>query len=62
VAKAVNIPLLTAMRPEPNLSQTLDRGDFTPRPRGPLATAARTVLTALAAQPLRTTRTLRAAS
>ena len=62
VAKAVDAPLLTTMRPEPNLSQSLDRGDFTPRPRGPLATAARTTLTALAAQPLRTSRPLRAAS
>lgn len=62
VAKAVNIPLLTTMRPEPNLAQSLDRGDFAPRPRGPLATAARTTLAALAAQPLRATRTLRAAS
>jgi secretion/DNA translocation related CpaE-like protein len=62
VARAVNIPLLTTMRPEPNLAQSLDRGDFTPRPRGPLATAARATLAALAARPLRTARTLRAAS
>ncbi len=62
VAKAVDVPLLTAMRPEPNLAQSLDRGDFAPRPRGPLATAARTTLAELAAQPLRTTRSLRAAS
>ncbi len=62
VAKAVNVPLLTTMRPEPNLSQALDRGDFSPRPRGPLATAARATLAALAAQPLRTNRSLRAAS
>jgi secretion/DNA translocation related CpaE-like protein len=61
VAKAVNVPLLTTMRPEPNLAQSLDRGDFAPRPRGPLATAARTTLTALAAQPLRASRVLRAA-
>jgi secretion/DNA translocation related CpaE-like protein len=62
VAKAVGLPLLTSMRPEPNLAQALDRGDFTPRPRGPLAAAARTTLAALAAQPLRPTRHLRAAS
>jgi secretion/DNA translocation related CpaE-like protein len=62
VAKAVDIPLLATMRPEPQLAQSLDRGDFVPRPRGPLASAARTTLAALAAQPLRTTRTLRAAS
>jgi secretion/DNA translocation related CpaE-like protein len=61
VAKAVNLPLLTSMRPEPNLAPTLDRGDFSPRPRGPLAIAARTTLAALAAQPLRSTRHLRAA-
>jgi secretion/DNA translocation related CpaE-like protein len=61
VAKAVDVPLLTTMRPEPNLAQSLDRGDFAPRPRGPLATAARTTLAALAAQPVRTTRILRAA-
>jgi len=62
VAKAVNIPLLTAMRPEPHLAHALDRGDFTPRPRGPLAAAARTTLAELSAQPLRPTRHLRVAS
>lgn len=64
VAKAVGLPLLTTMRPEPQLAQSLERGDFVPRPRGPLAAAARATLDALAAQPPRnrTGRDLRNAS
>lgn len=45
VAQAVGVPLLTAMRPEPHLSSALERGGL--RPRGPLTTAAKAVLTAL---------------
>lgn len=59
IARAVGRPLLTAMRPEPNLPQSIDRGDFTPRPRGPLATAARATLTELSARPPRRSRPLR---
>ena len=55
VAAAVGIPLLATMRPEPQLAQSLERGDFHPRPKGPLSRAARTTLTELAAQPPRTT-------
>jgi hypothetical protein len=44
VARAIGLPLLTAMRPEPGLSQALERGDAPGRPRGPLAAAARAVL------------------
>ncbi|GAB3443145.1 septum site-determining protein Ssd [Actinophytocola sediminis] len=60
VAKAVGRPLLAAMRPEPYLPQSLDRGDFAPRPRGPLTRAARTTLAELSAQPPREPRILRA--
>lgn len=48
IAATAGIPLLTSMRPEPQLAQSLDRGDFHPRARGPLAHAARTTLTELA--------------
>lgn len=60
VAKAVGRPLLAAMRPEPYLPQSLDRGDFAPRPRGPLTRAARATLAELTAQPPRDPRSLRA--
>ena len=53
LAKAIARPLLTSMRPEPYLPQSLDRGDFTPRPRGPLARAARTALAELSTHPQR---------
>jgi secretion/DNA translocation related CpaE-like protein len=46
VARAVGVPLLTAMRPEPGLGRALERGEAPPRPHGPLAAAARSVLTA----------------
>ena len=49
VAKAVGIPLLAAMRPEPHLSSSLERGTLRPRTHGPLTMAAKTILTALAA-------------
>ena len=51
VVGAVGIPLLTTMRPEPNLAQSLERGDFHPKPKGPLSHAATTTLTELAATP-----------
>jgi secretion/DNA translocation related CpaE-like protein len=60
VASAVGRPLLAAMRPEPYLPQSLDRGDFAPRPRGPLARAARTTLAELSANPPRDHRIPRA--
>ena len=59
VAKAIGIPLLTSMRPEPNLARLLDDGEFHPRPHGPLAKAARATLRFLATQP---THDLQAAS
>jgi secretion/DNA translocation related CpaE-like protein len=49
VARAVGAPLLAAMRPEPGLSRALERGEAPPRPHGPLAGAARSVLTAVRA-------------
>lgn len=51
VEEAVGVPLLAAMNEEPNLARSLERGKWHPRRRGPLATAARTTLTALAATP-----------
>jgi hypothetical protein len=53
VAEAVDLPLLVTMRPEPHLAESLERGEFHPRPRGPLSTAARATLTELAATPPR---------
>ena len=44
VARALGLPLLVAMRPEPGLARALERGEAPPRPRGPLAGAARAVL------------------
>jgi secretion/DNA translocation related CpaE-like protein len=49
VARAVGVPLLTAMRPEPGLARALERGEAPPRPHGPLAGAARSVLAAMRA-------------
>jgi secretion/DNA translocation related CpaE-like protein len=51
VADAVGVPLLTAMRPEPWLAESVERGEFLPRPHGPLAKAARAALRALAMPP-----------
>ncbi|MFL6122114.1 septum site-determining protein Ssd [Actinophytocola sp.] len=65
IAASAGIPLLAAMRPEPQLAQSLERGDFHPRPRGPLTHAARATLQELAATPTRPHRDqgdLRAAS
>ncbi|HLU59995.1 MAG TPA: septum site-determining protein Ssd [Pseudonocardia sp.] len=47
VARAVGVPLLAAMRPEPGLARALERGEAPPRPHGPLAGTARTVLAAV---------------
>jgi secretion/DNA translocation related CpaE-like protein len=46
VARAVGVPLLVAMRPEPGLARALERGEAPTRPNGPLAVAARSVLSA----------------
>lgn len=47
VSRALNLPVLAAMRPQPGLAGALDRGAVPGRSRGPLATAARQVLAAL---------------
>jgi secretion/DNA translocation related CpaE-like protein len=47
VARALGLPLLAAMRPEPGLARALERGSAPARPRGPLAGAAREVLVEL---------------
>jgi hypothetical protein len=47
VSRALGVPLLAAMRPEPGLARALERGAAPGRPRGPLAGAARTVLAEL---------------
>ncbi|MBJ8346049.1 septum site-determining protein Ssd [Antrihabitans sp. YC2-6] len=48
IAKALGLPLLAAMRPEPRLSDRLERGGLRLRKRGPLRTAAESVLDAVA--------------
>jgi secretion/DNA translocation related CpaE-like protein len=47
VSRALELPLLAAMRPQPGLAGALDRGAVPGRSRGPLATAARQVLAVL---------------
>jgi secretion/DNA translocation related CpaE-like protein len=49
VARAIGLPLLATMRPEPGLARALEKGEAPARPRGPLAGAARVVLTELRA-------------
>ncbi len=49
IARALELPLLVTMRPEPGLAKALERGTAPGRPRGPLAVAARAVLTELRA-------------
>jgi secretion/DNA translocation related CpaE-like protein len=44
-AETVRVPLLTSMAPERHLERYVENGEFTPRMRGPLLTAARMVLT-----------------
>jgi hypothetical protein len=47
VSRALDLPLLAAMRPQPGLAGALDRGAVPGRSRGPLAAAARQVLAVL---------------
>ncbi|SHE73022.1 septum site-determining protein Ssd [Streptoalloteichus hindustanus] len=47
VANTLDVPLLSAMRPEPGLATALDRGRLPHRPRGPLARTAHKILSAL---------------
>ncbi len=51
VARIVGLPLLAAMRPQPGLAESMERGGLRMRHRSPLATAARRVLTVLAQHP-----------
>jgi secretion/DNA translocation related CpaE-like protein len=48
IARAIDVPLLVAMRPEPGLARSVEAGRAPGRPRGPLAGAAGTVLAELA--------------
>ncbi|WP_232660843.1 septum site-determining protein Ssd [Pseudonocardia sp. TRM90224] len=48
-SRAIGLPLLAAMRPEPRIEQALERGETPIRPRGPLAVAARKILDVLPA-------------
>jgi secretion/DNA translocation related CpaE-like protein len=50
VAGAVGVPLLHAMRPQPGLAGSVERGVIPGRRRGPLAAAARAVLDELASR------------
>jgi secretion/DNA translocation related CpaE-like protein len=52
VARIVEVPLIAAMRPQPNLAGMLERGGLRMSRRSPLAAAARRVLTVLAQHPL----------
>ena len=47
VSRALDLPVLAAMRPQPGLAGALDRGAVPGRSQGPLATAARQVLAVL---------------
>ena len=51
VAEIVGLPLLAAMRPQPGLAETLERGGLRLRRRSPLAAAARRVLAVLRQHP-----------
>lgn len=51
IAASAHLPLLAMMRPEPQLAQSLERGDFHPRRNGPLARAATTTLAELSTLP-----------
>ncbi|HEY0812367.1 MAG TPA: septum site-determining protein Ssd [Pseudonocardia sp.] len=48
IARALDLPLLVAMRPEPGLAKAVEAGRAPGHARGPLAGAARTVLAELA--------------
>lgn len=52
VAESVGLPLLAAMRPQPRIAQTLERGGLQIRRRSPLDRAARTVLDVLHQHPI----------
>jgi secretion/DNA translocation related CpaE-like protein len=52
VAEIVGLPLLAAMRPQPGVATTLERGGLRLRSRSPLATAARRVLLMLRRHPM----------
>jgi secretion/DNA translocation related CpaE-like protein len=49
VARTLELPLITVMRPQPGLARMLDQGRPPGRSRGPLASAARELLAALGA-------------
>jgi len=51
VAEIVGLPLLAAMRPQPDVAVVLERGGLRLRPRSPLAAAARRVLTVVHQHP-----------
>jgi secretion/DNA translocation related CpaE-like protein len=51
IASYVEVPVLTMMRPEPQIAQALDRGTFDTKPRSPLTLAARKTLAELASLP-----------
>lgn len=48
ISRALDLPLLVAMRPEPGLARSVEAGRAPGQPRGPLACAARIVLGELA--------------
>ncbi|OMC31788.1 AAA family ATPase [Mycobacterium sp. GA-1841] len=51
VARIVELPLLAAMRPQAGIAEALERGGLRVRPRSPLGSAARRVLSVLARHP-----------
>jgi secretion/DNA translocation related CpaE-like protein len=51
IAKHVDIPLLATMAAEPQVAQSVERGTFAPKPKGPLSRAARATLAELASMP-----------
>jgi secretion/DNA translocation related CpaE-like protein len=51
VARIVDLPLLAAMRPQTGIAEVLERGGLRVRPRSPLGSAARRVLSVLARHP-----------
>jgi secretion/DNA translocation related CpaE-like protein len=53
IADTIGLPILASMRPEPCLARSLERGEFRPRPKGPLDVAAKATLRVLAALPSR---------
>lgn len=50
IAEALDVPLLSVLRPERGLARALERGVFTPRGRGPLAGTAHAALDAVRAR------------